>query len=176
MGTARRAPTKNMMFVSFSIPALLSILCVIGMIAFRSPRTCALCLLGFIFNLAGLFILLNASGVALIQIFAGIGLALALFVFAKMTEQTKTKRKIKKRFLIFTLTLLAVIGLLAIFLARQLRQIPHVKFPNIDLRFGTMGPLAHSLHTQYVVPLTLLGFLILLAVVSVVFWSRKDEG
>ena len=76
------------MLTLFYIFAAISIICAFGVLFMRNPIHCALMLVGTFFCLGGIYVMLNAEFVAVIQVLVYAGAIMVLFLFVLMLLST----------------------------------------------------------------------------------------
>ena len=89
--TATVVPCGSAMLIRplFAMFAGIAIGCALGMIFHRNPVHCALMLVGVLLSVSGLFILLNASFLAALQVLVYAGAIMVLFLFVLMLLNLK---------------------------------------------------------------------------------------
>lgn len=156
---------------------LLSVLCVgavLGMILSRNPAYSALFVVLAFAGTAGLFGLLDAPFIAVVQIIIYAGAILVLFVFVIMMIDVRQEILPEKR-----RNLRWAAGGLGIFLlaemvlsvgraARHLQEIP-------DASAGSTRDLGEMLFTRYLYPFEITSLLIIAALTGAVIISKKKD-
>ncbi|MFA6560931.1 MAG: NADH-quinone oxidoreductase subunit J [Verrucomicrobiia bacterium] len=157
----------DQLFWFFSIAMLLSgVLVVLG----RNPVTSAMFLVLSLFFMAGLFVLLEAYFLAIIQILVYAGAVIVLFLFVIMLLDLKTENVRQfKRFGVAGA--LVVAGALAWKLTSVAAAIPAASAKPV---VGTTEAMGKLLFTQYLLPFEVTSVLLLIAMVGVVVLSRKE--
>jgi len=160
----------------FGVLAVLAVGAGVGVIAQRDPFKSALFLLLNFCSLAGLYLLLNAQFVAIVQIIIYAGAVVVLFLFMMMLIGVERAREIPN--------LRPYQWLLAVFLGLLL--LAGVVWALIPAGGGTVPPLSPSdnvrdigaaLLTDYAVPFELTSLVLLVAIIgSVVLAKKKLEG
>ncbi len=138
----------------------------------RNPVTSAMFLVMTIVSMAGLFVLLHAFFLAVIQVMVYAGAVIVLFLFVIMLLDVAEEEK--KRFQLFGM-LTGGIGLLSIALI-MVRTITASNVgdglaPELE---GSTHVLGNALFTQYVLPFEIMGILLLVAMVGVILLSKKE--
>jgi len=162
--------------ILFYVFAALTLLCGVLVIAnpfSRNPVTSAMFLVLTIISLAGLFVLLHAFFLAAVQVlvYAGAVMVLFLFVIMLLDLKEEERRRIKKFGLIGGL--LSAGAMAAIFL----RVLPLAKsIPDLSAGAPDGDPtvLGKLLFTQYLLPFEIVSVLLLVAMIGVIFLSKKD--
>jgi NADH-quinone oxidoreductase subunit J len=164
-----------MMDILFLLLGSFAILGAIGMVGFHQPVHSALSLILTILALAGLFALLSASFLFMVQIIIYAGAILTLFIFIIMFLNVKEANLPKEPNKNITLFLGSIALLPFNFLIlRAFSQMPlHVNPVQSD--FGKIKPLGMELFTQWLLPFELISILLLVALIGAVVLGRKDE-
>lgn len=162
-------------FLFFAL-AILSVVSAILMVTRRNPITCALYLIMNFFTVSGLFLMLQAQFIAIIQVLVYMGAIMVLFVFVIMLLNLKDEKKFAIKYTYKKLTAV----LLAIFLFCLLSFTLYYgfvgKYPKLSdnaLKFGTAEFLGSELFTNYSFPFELASFLLLAAIVGAVVLAKK---
>ena len=161
--------------ILFYVFAALTLLCGLLVVAnpfSRNPVTSAMFLVLTIISMAGLFVLLHAFFLAAVQIivYAGAVIVLFLFVIMLLDLKEEERRKIKKFGLIAGL--ISVGAIVAIFLKNLGATL--FNFSSLPMLEGDTASLGKLLFTQYVLPFEVVSILLLVAMVGVIFLSKKD--
>jgi NADH-quinone oxidoreductase subunit J len=164
---AEEVNMHDQLFWFFSIAMLLSgVLVVLG----RNPVASAMFLVLSLFFMAGLFVLLEAYFLAIIQILVYAGAVIVLFLFVIMLLDLKAEDVRQfKRFGVFGA--LVVAGALAWKLASVVMAMPLAAAKPV---VGTTEAMGRLLFTQYLLPFEVTSVLLLIAMVGVVLLSRKE--
>lgn len=156
-------------FLFFTIVAIAS---AIGMILQRNPMYCVLMLITVMVSLAGLFLMLHAQFVAIIQIVVYAGAIMVLFLFVVMLLNLSREDggvfKLQK-----PVAAILVISLI-VPLALMLMSYPSIE-PKADspLGLGEVEQVGQLLFTKYLLPVELAAVLLLIAIVGAVVLTRK---
>jgi NADH-quinone oxidoreductase subunit J len=161
----------------FHLIAVFTVACALGTVFNKNAVASALCLLLTLVGVAGLFVLLDAFllAVLLVLVYAGAVVALFLFIIMLLDMQGGTRPNFKKGrlFAATTAGVLLFTGLLA-FSTRAL--------PSLETAAGvapvgaTLRGYAEQLFTVYLLPVQIVGFLLLIAMLGVIVLSKKFEG
>ncbi len=161
--------------ILFFVFAGLTLLCGFLVIAnpfSRNPVTSAMFLVLTIASLAGLFVLLNAFFLAAVQILVYAGAVIVLFLFVIMLLDLREEER--RAFKIFTLGMgVIAVGAVSFVLIRT------IWFSGVGSQVqpalqGSTKPLGDALFRSFVVPFEIVSVLLLVAMVGVVFLSKKD--
>ena len=160
----------------FLILAIVSIISALLVIVQRNPVTSALFLIVAMCALAIIYLLLQATFLAAIQIIVYAGAIIVLFLFVIMLlnlrkdEFGPEKRKLQRGFaILFAFLLLIEIGVLIKL------GITKVKIAEAQLGedFGTVQALGKLLFTKYLLPFEITSVLLLVAMVGAVLMAKR---
>src|SRR6266849_2197657 len=154
-----------MQAIFFILFAFLTLLCGLLVVAnpfSRNPVTSAMFLVLTIVSLAGLFVLLDAFFLGIVQIvvYAGAVMVLFLFVIMLLDLQAEQRRKMKKAMV--ALGVVSAGSLVSLFVKVILDWNPGVNLPPATLKGETI-PLGQALFTQYLLPFEIVSVLLLMA-------------
>jgi len=163
----------DILFVLLSFFAIVGAL---GMVSLHQPVHSALSLILTIIALSGLFALLSASFLFMVQIIIYAGAILTLFIFIIMFLNVKEANLPKEPNKNITLFLGAIALLPFNFLIlRAFYKMPLLSAP-LEEDFGKIKPLGMELFTQWLLPFELISILLLVALIGAVVLGRKDEA
>jgi NADH-quinone oxidoreductase subunit J len=162
--------------IAFYIFALLTLLfgaLVVANPFSRNPITSAMFLVLTIASMAGLFVLLHAFFLGIVQIVVYAGAVMVLFLFVIMLLDLKEEERRKIR--IFGLAAGTVsVGAVAVILLRLIWTSGiGATVPATGLE-GETRALGHALFEQYTLPFEILSLLLLSAMVGVILLSKKE--
>lgn len=159
----------------FFIFAALTLLCA-ALVVFnpfsRNPVTSAMFLVLTIISMSGLFVILHAFFLAVVQVivYAGAVIVLFLFVIMLLNLQEEERRKIKK--VVGVLSLISV-GSIAAMMLHLLQQAPKPTVsPSVE---GSTGELGKLLFSQYVLPFEVISLVLLVAMIGAILLSKKEQ-
>ncbi|KMQ72657.1 NADH-quinone oxidoreductase subunit J family protein [Chryseobacterium koreense] len=140
----------------------------------RNPLYAILGLIATMFSISGMYILLNAQFLGIVQIIVYTGAIMVLFLYILMMLNLKKEDEAKKQNLmkfigIFSAGLLLV-GILGAFRGLKLGTVTG----NIDGSVGLTKNLGRLLFNEYVLPFELASLLILAGIVGAVLIGKKD--
>lgn len=164
----------HLLFYAF---ALFTLACAVGVVVNKNAVNAAMCLLLALVGVAGLFVQLDAYLLAFLLLLVYAGAVVALFLFIVMLLDTKDTasrgfRKISTFASVFALGLLAT-GV-STFAVRGRLTTPN---PNLAAAVGTdLKHYAYQLFTTYLLPVQVIGFLLLIAMLGVIVLSKRWEG
>ncbi len=164
---------ETVLFISLSV---LSIVSAIYMITRKNPINSALFLILNFFTVSGLYLLLKAQFIAIIQVLVYMGAIMVLFIFVIMLLNLHFERKKIESYTYKSLTSI----LLAIMLFGILGYTVYFgfegKFKGMSdkaLEMGTAEKLGAELFTNYSFPFELASFLLLAAIVGAIVLAKK---
>ena len=148
----------------------------LGVIFNTSPVGSAMCLIGMMLGLAGIFVLLQAHYMAILQIIIYAGAIMVLFMFVIMLRNLKQAASAdwvardKNRF-ISILT-----GVLAVGILYKIVDITFLADLNSPAElpdtFGTVATIGESLFTDFVLPFEVASLLLLAAMIGAVVLAK----
>ena len=161
----------------FNLFAAFTVVCAIGVVVNKNAVNAAMCLLLSLVGVAGLFVGLEAYLLAFILLLVYAGAVVALFLFIVMLLDSKGDARpgIAKLPLFARIVAIALVGAgAASFIVRGQLLAPA---PATVLPVGaTMKVYAYQLFTTYLLPVQVIGFLLLIAMLGVIVLSKKFEG
>jgi len=163
--------------VLFYLFALLTVASAIGVVANKNAVNAAMCFLLSLVGVAGLFVQLDAYLLAFILLLVYAGAVVALFLFIIMLLDTQGRQKWGYTKLSVVASLVAF-GLLLTGLGSFVTR-GQLSAPNPNLAGGVgaaLKPYAYQLFTTYLLPVQVMGFLLLVAMLGVIVLSRKVEA
>ena len=162
-----------MEFLLFVIFALGAIIPGFLVITRRNPIHSAIALIFSLLSVAGLFALLTASFIAIIQVLVYAGAIMVLMLFVIMMLNLKEEDLLQER--------KDLIWLLGIFLSvlvfyELVKTLPaaYLKTPGLSITgFGSLREIGKLLFAEYLLPFELISVLLLIAIVGAVILSKK---
>ena len=165
------APTLFYLFAAFTV------ICALGTVFNKNAVNAAMCFLLCLVGVAGLFVQLDAYLLAflLLLVYAGAVVALFLFIIMLLDVQGKPAGGFKKFSVVAGILAggLLGIGLCSFYARGQLRA------PDANATTGVgaaLKPYAYQLFTTYLLPVQVMGFLLLAAMLGVIVLSKKISG
>jgi len=162
--------------IFFYILAASTVVFALGVISFGSPMYSALCLIGCLFSIAGIFALQSAQLLAVLQVlvYAGAIMVLLLFVIMLLNLSPRelgparvTRRKVLGSYV------LAATGIL---LLTRLPGHGEPPAPGLGNDFGSIETVGYALYTEYLLPFEMVSLLLLAAIIGAVLLTRKSKG
>ena len=158
--------------ILFYVFAALTLGCGAMVLVSRNPVNSAMFLVLGIASLAGLFVLLHAFFLAMVQVLVYAGAVMVLFLFVIMLLDLKAEERRKIR-MFSAVSGVVTVGAILAALFQGLRGSTLTTDPAPSLEGGTI-PLGKMLFTAYVLPFEIVSLLLLVAMVGVILLSKKD--
>jgi NADH-quinone oxidoreductase subunit J len=161
----------------FNIFAGFTIVTAIGVVVNRNAVNAAMCLLLSLVGVAGLFVALEAYLLAFLLLLVYAGAIVALFLFIVMLLDTKGSPRPTLHKLPLLARVLAI-GLVSLGLVSFILrgQIPTPDISTVPAVGASLKLYAYQLFTTYLLPVQILGFLLLIAMLGVIVLSKRFEG
>lgn len=184
-GQPVRAAAVNTLFIIFSVLTAVSALMVV---LARNPVTGAMFMIVSFIGMAGLFVLLEAFFLAILQVLVYAGAVMVLFLFIIMLLDVKEVERFKPRAMTLFASSIAAL-LLVVMVAMTLVASGVVEsFPShrpevVELPTGE-EPFAfatrakaygYGLFTKYLLPIQMVGVLLLIAMIGVIVLSKRYQ-
>ena len=161
----------------FNLFALFTLAAAIGVVVNRNAVHAAMCLLLSLVGVSGLFVGLHAYLLAFLLLLVYAGAIVALFLFIVMLLDTKGDARPTLHKLPLAARILAiglVIAGVASFYTRG--RLPSPDGSAVPVVGTSLKLYAYQLFTTYLLPVQILGFLLLIAMLGVIVLSKKFEG
>lgn len=159
--------------------ATLTVMFVILMLVQKNPVTSAICLVASFFFLAGLYVLLQAHFVAVLQILVYAGAIMVLFIFVIMLLNLKDEELIKDRLTLARGAVIALGGVLIGYLGYRLSHVNFAEPQKLSENFGSVTAMGEMLFNEsYFLPFELTGVLLLVGVIGAIVLgkAKKRQG
>lgn len=156
----------------FLILSVLTIACALAVVVNRSAVNAAMFLLISLVGMAGLFVLLDAALLAFVLVLVYAGAVVALFLFIIMLLDTQGTTKAIKPASIVAGGIGAVLLALGVWSLMKKSEFPATSG---NLVPPTFKHYAEQLFTIYLLPVQVVGFLLLIAMLGVIVLSKKLE-
>lgn len=162
--------------ILFHLFAVVTVACALGVVFNKNAVNSAVCLLSALVGVAGLFVLLDAFLLAVLMVLVYAGAVVALFLFIIMLLDVKGGDR--KRFTKATLASSALAGALlvtglAMFATRG--NLETADPSDIALVGSSLRAYAEQLFTVYLLPVQIVGFLLLIAMLGVIVLSKRFD-
>lgn len=162
----------------FYILAVFTVASAVGVVANKNTVNASMCLMLCLVGVSGLFVLLDAYLLAalLILVYAGAVVALFLFIVMLLDAQGGQKIPFKKSTAVASVISFALMMVGLVSLAQR-GQLNHAAAPLSPAPIGSvLKGYAEMLFTTYLLPVQVIGFLLLIAMLGVIVLSKKFEG
>ncbi len=164
-----------MIDIVFLILAIFSIVGGIGMISFKQPIYSAISLIISILALAGIFALLSAPFLFMVQIivYAGAIITLLLFIimFLNIKDENLPEEKNKTLLIFLGAIFLVPFNILVI---KAFNTLPSKPMGILGEEFGSIKSFGNVLFNDWLVPFELISMLLLCALVGAIVYARKE--
>ena len=153
----------------------LSILTVVSaavVIASRSPMYSAMALVATFFFLAGIYAMLVAHTIAILQVLVYAGAIMVLFLFVIMLlslQEAPRTTRLRPHHVVGALTA----GGLFFVLVEAISRLQPATPTGVPAAFGTIGSLGAQLYTQWLLPFEAVSLLLLVAMVGAVVVAKS---
>jgi NADH-quinone oxidoreductase subunit J len=160
--------------------ALMAIAGAVAMITRRNAISAVMCLVGTIVAMAGLYAMLYAHFLAIIQVLVYAGAIMVLFVFVIMILNQEEEEP-WARGLVGKIVAGGALGYLVVRLAAVLWGLRTADLPAIAPRgeletFGTTAEVGRTMFTDFLFPFEAVALLLLIAVVGALVLGRPHEA
>lgn len=163
--------------IFFYLFALGAVASSIGVIVLRNPVNSAISLVTSFFFLAGIYILLNAQFLAIIQVMVYAGAIMVLFLFVLMLLNLREDELGKPRVNLTKILGVGTAGALFVLLATSVLGSPAasrtLELATLNEEFGRVGPLGIVLLTDYVLAFEMAAVLLLVGIVGAVVVAKR---
>jgi NADH-quinone oxidoreductase subunit J len=161
----------------FNFFAVLTLVCAAGVVLNTNAVNAAMCLLLSLVGVAGLFIALDAYLLAflLLLVYAGAIVALFLFIVMLLDAKGDVPTPIRKIPLVARVLAVGLVttGVGSFVIHNDLVAPEATAVPALG---ASLKLYAYQLFTTYLLPVQILGFLLLIAMLGVIVLSKKFEG
>ncbi|MBT3181191.1 MAG: NADH-quinone oxidoreductase subunit J [Deltaproteobacteria bacterium] len=162
--------------ILFYILAVLAVSGAFGMITRKNPIVSVAFLTISMVSIAGLFALLSAPFLAVLQLMISAGAVIVLFVFVIMIVDYRREES-RRRVIQFGRVLgSAAVIYLVIVLALSILKPPFIAAPLTGEAFEMPETLGRLLISEFMIPFELTGVLLLSAAVAVILMVKRGEG
>ena len=156
----------ELLFYVFSV---LSVLGALGLILFRHPMSGAMSLIVTMISLAGLYALLSAKLIFVLQliVYAGAIMSLILFIIMFLNIQTNDLPEEKGRFYYFIGGTVLIIPITS-FLIKVVKSLPGTEVTIVGNGFGGVKEVGLVLFQEWLLPFEIVSILLLVSLVGAV--------
>ena len=162
--------------ILFIALAFFAITGAIAMLVYKSPMFSALGLLITMLSVAGMFALLNATLLFMVQIivYAGAIMALILFILMFLNIKEEDLPKEPKKFMLIGFGAILMIPLNLLVL-KAVSNLPSKDLYPIEGDFGTINPVGLILYNEWIIAFELISILLLIALVGSVVLAKRRK-
>lgn len=164
----------NIIFIGLSLFAISG---AIAMLVYKNPMYSALGLLISILSVAGLFALLNATFLFMVQIivYAGAIMTLILFLLMFLNIKDESLPKEPKKYTLIAIGAAIMIPVNVVIL-KAVAKLPNADMSIIeDGNFGEIKPIGQLLYKDWILAFELISILLLIALVGSIVLARKRK-
>ena len=164
-----------MELIIFFLVAFLAVSSAVYFVFARNAMYAILSLIVTMFSIAGLYILLNAQFLGIVQIIVYAGAIMVLFLYIlMMLNLNKEDEGVKSNYLKFAGIFAGGLLLVGVLGAFKGFQEDLISVPNPDSSIGLTKNLGYLLFNEYVLPFELASILILAGIVGAVLIGKRD--
>jgi len=153
-----------------------TVLCALGVVLNRNAINSSLCFLLCLVGVAALFAMLEAYLLAVLMVLVYAGAVVALFLFIVMLLDLNEKSPWSMKGMSTVSAVIAfallVAGVCSFAAQGQLAALPLSEVPAVGASLKNYG---HQLFTIYLLPVQVVGFLLLIAMLGVIVLSKKFD-
>jgi NADH:ubiquinone oxidoreductase subunit 6 (subunit J) len=158
--------------VIFYFLAFLIVASALAVVSLKNIFHCALFLILGLFSVAGIFVLLGAEFLAVVQVLIYVGAVAVLMIFAVMLTSRLAGREVQmsneQTFIGAFMSLVLVFGLVWSFSHSSFRISDQPPAPQSTLQIGTL------LMNEYVLPFEIVSVLLLAALIGAILLARQE--
>lgn len=162
-------------FIAFFILSICAIGGAVFMINLNKVMHMAISLAFTFFSIAGVYFLLDAEFLAVVQILIYTGAISILMIFGIMLTKHREEEKKAKPFSTEFSSLGLVVVLFGIIIA-VVYQLPITAGTNMEMEGENVAKLGELVFTKYVIPFELTSVLLLVALVGAILLAKKSNG
>lgn len=159
--------------ILFFILAAVILVAAMGVVVSRNPVYSALSLVLTLFCVAGLFLLLHAEFMAVIQVLTYAGAILVLFVFIIMLLNLSHDELFEKGLSNFGRILLAGVSVITFVTIAFIVNLPLLAIRALPDSFGSIRSLGKEIFSHYIIPFEVAGILLTVALIGAVLLAKK---
>jgi NADH-quinone oxidoreductase subunit J len=158
----------------FFVFSVLSVLGATGLVLFRHPMSGAMSLIVTMISLAGLYALLSAKLIFVLQliVYAGAIMSLILFIIMFLNIQTRDLPEEKGRFYYLIGGIILIIPI-ATFLIKVVKSLPGSEVTIVGNGFGGVKEVGLVLFQDWLLPFEIVSILLLVSLVGAVVLAGK---
>lgn len=165
------------MSLLFNLFAIFTVVTAAAVVINKNTVNAAMCLLLSLVGVAALFALLDAYLLAFLLLLVYAGAIVALFLFIVMLLDTKAEERARLSKIPVAARVVAValvvVGFVTFYLHGRLDAPDPATVPAVG---ASLKLYAYQLFTTYLLPVQVMGFLLLIAMLGVIVLSKRFEG
>ena len=165
--------------IFFFVFAATALVAAVLLVAFRNPVYSALSLVAAFFALAGLFVLLNAYFLAVVQIIVYAGAIMVLFLFVIMLlnlGHSDTLERVAGKYRRVAVVLLAAALVAQLGFMAGRRWVGTPASGEAPLFTDNINAIGKMLYTRYLFPFEVVSLILLVALIGVMVMVKGDRG
>lgn len=166
-----------MEFAFFLVFGIAAVVTAAFVVIARNPINSAIALIGTFLSLAGIYVLLNAHFMAVVQVLVYAGAIMVLFIFVimllNMREDELGERRVGFIKILGVVLGLALFGILASVLVDQTVVAETVSNQDIAAGWGGIRDVGELLFTKYLLPFEVVSILLLVAIVGAMMIAKR---
>jgi NADH-quinone oxidoreductase subunit J len=167
----------NIELIIFIILASVAVVTSVMMVTRPNPVISAVFLVINFFALAGLYLLLNAQFISVVQVIVYAGAIMVLFLFVLMLLRTESEPQIflnKKPIKLFAIVITAFVFIQIVYLLLVGSPSKNISPDQLkSINSGTIQTIGKELYTNYIIPFEVAGFLLLAATIGALVLAKK---
>ena len=160
--------------IIYWIAAIAAVLGALGVVLSRRPMRCALALMVTLVSLAGIYAMMHAHLVAILQILVYAGGIVVLFGFVIMLLKQGDPLRYRGPFLPVWIVSLITVCYLAYMILPVAEEVEKVR-QAVPEGFGTIQMMGQVLTSSHVVPFEAVAILLLMTMVGVIALARRER-
>lgn len=158
----------------FNLFALLTVIAALGTVLNKNTVNAAMCFMLSLVGVAGLFVMLEAYLLAFVLLLVYAGAVAALFLFIVMLLDTHGTPRPIKRVTLVASTAAAALLAVGVLTLHQQSELTNTAAAAV-VPGASLKAYAYELFTTYLLPVQIIGFLLLIAMLGVIVLSRKMD-
>ncbi len=160
----------------FYLFAAMAVAMVFLVVLQTNPVASALSLVFGLFGLAGLYVLLDAPFVAVLQVLVYAGAIMVLIIFVIMLLKLRPEDLIEDKVSWGKAGVVLFGSAFAFFLSSTVIDVPFESFREVSATFGSPREVGRLLFTKYLVPFELTSILLLVAMIGILVLGRREDN
>jgi NADH-quinone oxidoreductase subunit J len=166
--------TETVSGIAFGILAFAAILGALGVIASRNVVHAVFWLLEAMFAVAGLYLLLSAEFLALVQVLVYAGAVSVLLLFVIMLTLRRREDAVRPLDFSFTAAALALVLGVVLYIALAQAELPTSVMPEATPDVAALGRILFAVD-GWALPFEIASLVLLVALIGAVWWSKEGD-